>query len=1468
MKKMLKQVLSHSKHSYALLSFDKKGIDKSAIDTCKIGECNSSFTALTGLKKGDTLKKLDLKFKKAFSKEVSIRDLLDNLAKDNIIRDRVFINRTGYSYELTVYDENNFFIIIDFDDIVAGEKDTVINRLNYETALSKISTLLLSSRKTDEIINQMLYYLHEPTDAKRVYIFRNIEDESAGICMSQVYEYCADGVDKQIDNEELEKIPYMPAFERWYEKLSCNHPVYGEISTFPEGERVVLESQGIISILIIPIFVADKFYGFIGFDETEKQKIWSENDVKLLQTVAGIFGSFIEKREMEETLRISRERYALSIDGSSDGIWDWDLTDNSLFLSERWKAMIGYEDSEFPNSFEAFKGSVHPDDWSIIMDYVEKYFKREVREYSARFRMFHKDGSIRWIKARGKALFDDNGKAYRMAGSHSDITEEVCREVALRESEERFRTLVENADDIVYSVDADGKILYASPNWHDYFGGETDPVGRLFETYIHPEDRELYNRNLSDIFTKKTKRCKFEYRIRHKSGIWQYQMTTGSIISDENGNPERFIGISRDMTEIKEAETHMSALSAVVENSDNIIVMKDLELKVMATNMAFVKASGHKSINELIGKTDAEIFNIPKNKEPVKSYMQDELKAQHLSRGHYISREEPVLYPDGTVHFVLTKKYPIYDKDDRLIGTGNISTDITKQKEIEKRLDENRRILQSIIDTIPGTLNVIDDDYNVVAMNNADFRLKLTDFETADQVIGNKCYEVFMKSSKPCDWCKIHNVFETGESFFETTTPDDPREINTGKALTISLSPIKNKDGKVEHVVEYGFDVTELRNAKLAAQEASKVKSEFLANMSHEIRTPLNGVIGFTDLLGHTKLSHVQKDYVDNANQSAHTLLDLINDILDFSKIEAGKLEIERIRFDLIELIENASDILKYEVAEKGLEFLLDVSPDIPRFVIGDPVRLKQILVNLLSNAVKFTEKGEVELSLSFKKIKDGLGEFEFSVCDTGIGISEADRHKLFKAFSQADTSVTRRFGGTGLGLVISTKLLKKMGSDIRLESREGEGSTFSFVIKTVYDYGENNDNEKMLENNKKIDVNNILIIDDNYNNRKILQDMLGYWGIKTDSADSGKKGIELLSKNKSKYEAIIIDYAMPDMNGIETVKRIRNDIKLEDDPVILLHSSSEDLIIHKQCKELKINFNLTKPVKFRELKKTLDNIHYVKEHTICDNDNFALTGKKDNLLNKNFRVLVAEDVEMNYLLVKKVFERLYGNFEIFHAVDGSEAVDIFKEKKPHIIMMDIQMPVLDGYEATKKIRSLENTYDEYQDNPLTIIALTANAYKREKDKCLDSGMDYYIAKPIDVKIFKEIIDTVIFKMSESLNLTESKGDELLHFDHNVLLSMLDNDEIFLKTLIDGANKNFIEYYEGLESAVLENDNEEIKIIAHKINGLSKNLRCNALTELTTLLQENLDRDKNFKLSTLKQIKEEIDIVLELFRKV
>lgn len=644
----------------------------------------------------------------------------------------------------------------------------------------------------------------------------------------------------------------------------------------------------------------------------------------------------------------------------------------------------------------------------------------------------------------------------------------------------------------------------------------------------------------------------------------------------------------------------------------------------------------------------------------------------------------------------------------------------------------------------------------------------------------------------------------------------------------------------------------ELIRSKELAVAASVAKSNFLSNMSHEIRTPLNGVIGFTELLRTTPLNKLQSEYLENAITSANSLLGVISDILDFSKIESGKMELESVKTDIIQLFENSSDIIKIMASRKGLELLLNIQPDIPRFAYIDPIRTKQILVNLLSNAVKFTHTGEIELSLSFESITKKEGVFKVSVRDTGIGIKDSDRHKLFKAFSQADTSTTRRYGGTGLGLIISNSLARQMGGSIEFKSEYGKGTIFSFEIISSYEHGHEAD-RKSIKNLKSV-----LFIDDNANNRSIMQHTFNYWKIEFTGVESGTDALMLLHSSYN-YDLIIVDYHMPDMDGLETIKKIRQLLSksIENQPIIMLHSSSDDLMLHEKAKELNVKYLLTKPVKKDELYYYLNSLSGVDNIDLMPTQ--KLTTETDELKVVNIAeitVLVAEDTQMNMLVIRNMLKSLLPKVKILEACNGVEAINEMKNHKPDLVLMDVQMPELGGLEATRQIRKLKNGIS------VPIIALTAGVSKEERELCFKSGMDDFLSKPIERNELQRITQKYLLNEMKTTDSEVVYATDSVHFDRTSLLSKIGNEEV-LQSLFLMSKTEYPKYIQEIANAIESGDEKEIKRFAHKLKGSALNMEFVALGELAQLIEEKSEDIKEVQ-QLNKLLKQEWQVVSTL----
>jgi two-component system, sensor histidine kinase and response regulator len=654
-------------------------------------------------------------------------------------------------------------------------------------------------------------------------------------------------------------------------------------------------------------------------------------------------------------------------------------------------------------------------------------------------------------------------------------------------------------------------------------------------------------------------------------------------------------------------------------------------------------------------------------------------------------------------------------------------------------------ILRAVIDGLPDLIYVKDTQSRFLVANPAQ-RKFLTGKPDAD-LIGDCDFSFFPHEVATAFFNDEQDIIRTGlpvVSQAENMHGFDAQEV---WILTTKV-PFRDPDGKVAGIIGIGRDVTaqkqieaELIKSRNQAEVANRAKSEFLANMSHEIRTPLNGVIGMTELALDTDLSDEQREYLETVQFSAGTLLTVINDILDFSKIEAGKVDIEMADFDLRECVESTIKTLVPLAEAKGLEVLCDMSVDAPLIVRGDSIRLSQMIINLLGNAIKFTFEGQVAVKIEIEPDPGEQKAFHFIVSDTGIGIPKEKQEAIFDSFTQADTSTTREFGGTGLGLTITSRLAALMGGKIWVESEPGKGSEFHFIVR--FEVGDapisnlsSNLPDDFLRNVR------VLIVDDNLTNRFILDRMLTRWGMRADCVEGALIALRSLNsavESGDPYRLILTDKQMPNMDGFSLVEQMRGRPEFAATSVIMMSSGAHrgDMT---RCREMRFSAYLTKPVRENELR---DAIARSLERR------GKQSGSKDSVSDKERRVapthgmqvLLAEDNTINQRLASRLLEKRGHRVTI--ANNGQEAIAHLQNSSFDLVFMDVQMPLIDGLEATRMIRLRERETGLHQ----PIVALTAHAVKGDQERCEAAGMDGYLAKPIRPEELDAVLRKYVSRM-------------------------------------------------------------------------------------------------------------------------
>ena len=1009
----------------------------------------------------------------------------------------------------------------------------------------------------------------------------------------------------------------------------------------------------------------------------------------------------LERRKAEES-RFFDKFYQLS----HDLICISDLDGFLRRVNPAFKAVLGW-DTEYllSNSFWAF---IHPDDFKVGLIALKRLAAgKNTTSFSARCKTLNGDyKTLQWT------VTPEPGTENVFAIGR-DMTQENLRIAQIKEREHNLRSFFENSQGLMCTHDLDGRFKAVNTAGAALLGYTTHEFCRmslydLIPAKHHP-NLELYLKEIKNSRTSSGLMTTLHKNGSHK--VWLYN----NLVESGPGGNQYVIVNSIDVTGKHRLEQALERTKKMLEQTNHMAQIGgwDLDVELNKVTWSDVTKQIHEVEHDFEPDLETAVLFYKDGEHREKIRMAVE---QAITQGKTWDVELMIVSAKGNERWVRSLGHVEFEKGKckRVFGTFQ---DITEKKRSEIALFEEKARLLAFVTHAPAAVAMFDKELKYIAASNRwieEYHLE------GIPILGRSHYEVFPNVTQ--EWKDIHLSCLKGEVFKRDVDIWRPEGWDHDQYLRWEVRPWYQFDGLVGGIMMFTQDITdssmqreELHKAKEQAEQASLAKSEFLANMSHEIRTPLNGVIGFTDLVLKTALSPTQEQYLTIVHESANALLSIINDILDFSKIESGKLELDIEKCDLYEMASQAVDINTYQAQSRGLEMLLNVSEDLPRFIWTDEVRLKQVLINLLSNAVKFTEKGEIELKIvALDAPVENRILFRFQVRDTGIGIKSEKQHQIFEAFSQEDGSTTKKYGGTGLGLTISNQLLGLMGSRLELISSPGNGSTFFFDILLKAEEGD------PLEWKDLSRIKKVLVVDDNENNRIILEQMLLLKGIASVTLKDGFQALELLQEG-AQFDAILMDYHMPEMDGLETIRQIRTRFNSNADslPVILLFSSSDDDTVVRACDELDINCRLVKPVKMKDMYYALSHLYEVKktrESGLAE----QMQGSK-----RRIHVLIAEDNKINMLLAKTIVRRIAPNAEIHEAANGLECLEHCKSQLPDIILMDVQMPEMNGYEAATYIREKLLLKD------LPIIALTAGNVKGEKEKCILAGMNDFLSKPV-----------------------------------------------------------------------------------------------------------------------------------------
>jgi two-component system sensor histidine kinase/response regulator len=1161
-------------------------------------------------------------------------------------------------------------------------------------------------------------------------------------------------------------------------------------------------------------------------------------------------------KRAEEALRQANERVELAVRSSNICIWECDMPDGRienahLTLFNVWES-IGYDARTSPTDFSsAFAGYFHPDDQERVGRELHALLAGDGHEWKNEYRVLVKDGSIRWLLARGTVVRDPDGKPVRFIGTSTDITDRKRTEEALRHANARLDLAVRGSNVGIWDHDTPDDD-YQQRRRHyvnvwEQLGYECSPPGMdgPFDA-VHPDDRVRAEEAVRRYLAGESAEYEAEARFRHREGSYRTLLVRGVAVRDAAGKPIRFSGVTVDITQLKLAE---ETLRERERQLDSLMGhLPGLAYRAVADEH-WTASFASKGVEDLTGYPADEFTShrlnyadimLPEDRPATREAVIAALRERRM-----YEVEHRIRHKDGSVRWIWARGHGVFAPDGSLRFIEGLNLDMTSRKQAEEALRESEERFRGTFENAAVGITHNDSSGRFLRVNGT--YCDIIGY-SREELLQMTLQDIIHPDEVPAFLKFYSSHYARGES--PPVGFERRYQRKDGSTVWVEVFPSFQRDasGRPTYTIAAIQDISErkrlegeLRRAKEVAEAANRAKDEFLANVSHEIRTPMNAILGMAELTLDTMLTDEQRSNLNIVLTSAESLLTLINDLLDFSKIEAGRLEMEEVDFSLRTVLNQTLRALALRAHKKGMELACQVEQDVPDGLVGDGNRLRQVLLNLIGNAIKFTDAGEAIVRVRAHETNHLSVLIDFEIADTGIGIAPEKQRTIFLPFEQGDSSTTRRYGGTGLGLTISSRLVEMMGGKITVESELGRGSTFRFSAR----FGRSSRLAAAPAQPPVVDLHGlrVLIVDDNATNRTILHGWAGAWGMNPTATADVPAAMSALWRgvaSKEPFALVLLDARMPGMDGLELAKEISQTPELSTCRIILLTSDDRPGDA-RRYRDLRISAVLMKPVQQEEL---LDNIYRVLSHGAhgtgvaepvrVTSSNSVQEPPTEIRPSRRLNVLVAEDNKFNQQVIQRMLERRGHTVRV--VPNGNETLAALRQSAFDLLLLDVNMPEIDGFQVIQTTRELEKT----SNNHLRVIALTALSGKRDRERCIEAGMDDFLSKPVRAAEVYAALERVI--AVHPIAHPDAPAESPALIDTATLLSGCAGDAALLSDMIQLFEEEAPQLLAGVEAAMRSADAEQLRKASHALRGLVSAFSSSASMAVEILERMGTDR--------------------------